>query len=106
MKAKAQQAASVNKYIVIGQSCMDVQKSAYDALIKTRLGNNWHIAVISKDLRGQVIPNGWIQLLPTTFNNINTYLHRWKHSENYFTSPPKLKTKVIVEPYVDITPKN
>ena len=68
MKAKAAKAASVKKYILVGQSCLDVQKSAYDALAGSRLGNVHNY--MDASLRQQSIPNSWIKLLPSAFKRV------------------------------------
>ena len=103
MKAKALKAASVKKYILVGQSCIDVQKGAYDALSTSRMGGKHYYMDMQQ--RGDVTPNTWIKSLPDTFNNLNTYLFRWGNG-NYFQPPAKLKPVIIVHPLEDVTPKS
>jgi RHS repeat-associated protein len=96
MKAKASKAASVNKYIVIHQSCIDVQKAAYNALVQTRLGINYP-KNIDLTLRAQLIPNEWIKELPGTIHNLNTYITRWGDG-NIFVRPVTLTLHIDVLP--------
>lgn len=103
MKVKASKAASVKKYYLIGQSCIDVQKEAYDALTTSRMGMIHNYMDIQQ--RRDITPNTWIKFLPVTFNNLNRYLSRWGNG-NYFQPPSKLKPVIIVHPLEDVTPKD
>ncbi len=104
MKEKAAKAASVKKYVLIGSSCMDVQKDAYKALVGSRVGLAANY--IDYTLRSQVIPNSWIKMLPQTFNDLNRFIQRWRNSNDVFQAPkPKPKPVIIVLPLEDITPK-
>lgn len=97
MKLKAEKAAMVKKYIVVGQSCLDVAKTTYEELVHGRLGYAHHY--IDQITRNDATPNTWFKFLPMTFNNLNTYMQRWGAGNGmYFQSPPKLKTKVIIGP--------
>jgi RHS repeat-associated protein len=101
MKDKAVKAASVEKYKVIGQSCLDVQKAAYDALVESRVGSGHNY--IDFKLRQQYAPNNWIKQLPWTFDDLNDYI-RGHGGSNYFQSPPKLIPIIIVLPLQNIAP--
>jgi RHS repeat-associated protein len=104
MKIKAAEAASVNKYIVFGQSCLDVQKAACNALLNERVGNNSSTKRITMELNQMVIPNAWIKQLAYSVNNLNSYLERWQNGINLFITPPApSKNKIILGPTEDTT---
>jgi RHS repeat-associated protein len=88
MKEKAEKATLVKKYILVGQSCIDVQKDAYDALVKARMGNNYP-KNIDYTLRAHTIPNNWLNQLPGTIQNFNGYISRWGDG-NIFVRPTKI----------------
>jgi RHS repeat-associated protein len=96
MKVKAAEIASSKKYIVVGQSCLNVAKVSYEALVNGRVGfaHNYIDVITRKDLT----PNTWFKNLPTTFTNLNTFMSRWGVGDgNYFQSRPK--PVIIVHPY-------
>ena len=97
MKLKAAEAAIVKKYIVVGQSCINVAKSAYEELVHGRVG--FSHGYIDQITRNDLMPNTWFYNLPHTFNSLNRYMHRWSIGNGmYFQSPPKLKGTIIVDP--------
>lgn len=92
MKLKAARAASIKKYIVIGASCLDVQKEAYTALAEQRIGII-HSLIAQSPLR-TVEPNMWMANLPSAVNAINWYI---TFTGQYnLIEKPKLKAVVIV----------
>lgn len=100
MKKKAEKAASVKTYIVIGQSCLNVPKAAYFKLVNGRVG--YAHRYIDETTKKDATPNTWFDNLPETFNNLNSYMQRWGAGNGmYFQSPPKRTGKVIIGP---ITP--
>jgi len=95
MKAKAGAAASVKKYVGIGQSCLDVQKEAFFALADSRFG--WKESLFTQNSAKIMAPNLWFQNLPTDISLLNTFL---ANDNNYIMEPPKLKGTVIIGPLV------
>jgi RHS repeat-associated protein len=72
MKIKAAEAASAKVYLVVGMSCVDVQKSAYSALVENRVGNI-HSLIAQGPLR-ETIPNNWLVELVYAVEKINWYM--------------------------------
>lgn len=95
MKVKATEAASVKKYIVVGQSCLNVAKAAYTSVVDGRVGY-WH-NYSDMDLRNDLMPNTWFENLPETFNHLNTFMNLWGVGNGInFVSPPRPKPIIIV----------
>ncbi len=86
IKAKALAAASVKEYIFLGQSCMDVQKAAFGALVTKRTGNEMYDQAFRGD---ESAPNQWIENLPGVFNTLNYYISIGSLNADYFKPPKK-----------------
>ncbi len=92
MKIKAKEAASAKKYLVVGMSCLDVQKCAWSELAESRAGS-MH-SLVAQDALRIVEPNLWMSMLPNQVESINRYIgfRGW----NNFIQPPKQKTGVVI----------
>lgn len=89
----------MKNYCFIGQSCLDVQKSAFSELVTNRTGDR-----IYAGLQGtQLLPNTWIKSLPGTFNTLNQFISLGNINANYFQSPKKAVIEIL--PLEDHTPK-
>lgn len=73
MKAKAEKAASVKKYILIGQSCINVQKETYKALVSRRVPLLTTFDQDYKSTINSVVPNLFLYRAAASFNQFN----RW-----------------------------
>lgn len=95
MKVKAAEAASVQKYIVIGQSCLNVAKAAYNTLVDDRVG--YVHDYVDLGTRNDPIPDTWFLGLPNTFNNLNSFMNfLGVGNGNIFVSPPKPQPVIVV----------
>jgi len=94
MSTKAAKAASVRKYVVIGQSCINVQKEAFNFLVRSRVGFTG--LFVTNEFNSEIAPTPWLSKLPVQFQNLNSYMYRWNISTNYF-KPPRTATVVVGE---------
>jgi RHS repeat-associated protein len=91
MMKKATDVSSSKKYIFIGSSCLDVQKSVYSVIADCRFPLS--SLLIQGPLR-EVIPNRWIQLLPSAFNTMNFFTSIFGGQQ--ITAPTHKKTNIII----------
>ncbi|WP_322928006.1 RHS repeat-associated core domain-containing protein [Chryseobacterium sp. MHB01] len=92
MKQKAAEAASKKKYIVIGQSCVNVPLAAFNELIAIRANE-----VKEPPYVNYFAPNAFLNNLRNTINNVNKYLPIENKIE-----PRKKAGKLIVGPVIPI----
>jgi RHS repeat-associated protein len=83
MKVKAGEAASAKMYLVVGSSCLDVQKGAYSVLADKRVG--WVNSLIAQGPLRETIPNNWMAELVNAMITLNSYM-RITGNENTFRS--------------------
>jgi RHS repeat-associated protein len=95
MKKKAEEIASAKKYIVIGNSCLDVQKAAYSTVVGSRFSLN---SLFVQDPLREVIPNRWFMMLPSAINSVNFYMSFFRGQQ--FVAPKRKKTELIISPLV------
>ena len=91
MEAEAGKICGAEKYIVVGMSCIEVQKAAYEALASHRVGT-WH-SLVSQDALRTLNPNTFITMLPVSLSTLNLFLS----SKNEFKAPKKTA-------YIDVLP--
>jgi RHS repeat-associated protein len=106
MKIKAVEAASAKKYLVVGMSCLDVQKSAYTELVENRVGSI-HSLIAQGPLR-ETIPNNWMVELVDAISRINSYMGLTGNGNTI--RPPQKKAVLTVGdaekvPAFDLKPK-
>jgi len=95
MKAKAAESASVVRYKLLTQSCLNVSKAAFNSLVDNR--DSWRYRnLIDYHNNYNYMPNAWMGLLPYTFNGLNDYMVRYGEQKDLFKSRPN--PIIIVHP--------
>ena len=92
MKVKAAAAAAIKKYLVVGSSCIDVNKAAYSSLASTRIGLAH--GIIDKSALSISVPNLWTQFLPSVIKRDNFYISLF--GGDRIEPPAPKKTPVII----------
>ncbi|MBX3252491.1 MAG: hypothetical protein KF862_00010 [Chitinophagaceae bacterium] len=103
MKLKAAEAASAKKYLVVGMSCLDVQKCAWSELAQSRAGNM--NSLVAQDVMRIVEPNLWLSMLPSQIGNINRWIN-FTGGNNFIEVPKPKKGIIIVHPLETFHPKD
>ena len=99
MKVKASEAASVFRYKLLTQSCLNVAKASFNSLVDNR--ESWRYRnLIDFQNNYNVIPNNWMVLLPQTFNSLNNYM--FQNGEEGSIFKPRPKPVIIVHPIDEI----